>query len=279
MSRALPRVVATSARVVLASSAQMRERPRGGGTTRLPCVLTAALVGLVFLAPSPVRATTTSDSDRQDKQGLMWPVQGKVTSRFGPRGFFHVHRGVDIKAPRGTPVHAAAAGTVAFSGRQSSYGRVIKIDHPNGLRTIYAHNSSNFVTVGERVKARGRSSAPSDRPDAPPPIICTSRSGATMWREIPCRCSTRDRGESPVARVYERPRSPTVIRARVTASSAMVSSGRGSLLMVGRRSFTRVEDRRTATPVRASPHTARTRPSPSVTGTSEPGRYPERPAG
>ena len=51
MSRALPRVVATSARVVLASSAQMRERPRGGGTTRLPCVLTAALVGLVFLAP------------------------------------------------------------------------------------------------------------------------------------------------------------------------------------------------------------------------------------
>ena len=83
----------------------------------------------------------------------MWPVQGKVTSRFGPRGFFHVHRGVDIKAPRGTPVHAAAAGTVAFSGRQSSYGRVIKIDHPNGLRTIYAHNSSNFVTVGERVKA------------------------------------------------------------------------------------------------------------------------------
>jgi Peptidase family M23 len=121
--------------------------------TRLPYVLTSALVGLVFLAPSPLRATTTSASDRQDQQGLMWPVQGKVTSGFGPRGFFHVHRGVDIKAPKGTPVHAAAAGMVAFSGRQSSYGRVIKIDHPNGLRTIYAHNSRNFVEVGERVKA------------------------------------------------------------------------------------------------------------------------------
>src|SRR5262249_56977212 len=96
MSRALPRVVATSSRVVLASSAQMRERPRGGGTTRLPCVLTAALVCLVFLAPSPLRATTTSDSDRQDQQGLMWPVQGKVTSRIRPRGFFHVHCDVGL---------------------------------------------------------------------------------------------------------------------------------------------------------------------------------------
>src|SRR5215831_20276776 len=153
MSRALPRVVATFPRVILPSSAQLHEQPRVGAITRLPCVLTAAIVGLVFLAPSPLRAATTSVSDGHDQQGLMWPVQGKVTSRFGPRGFFHLHRGVDIKAPRGTPVHAAAAGTVAFSGRQSSYGRVIKIDHPNGLRTIYAHNSSNFVTVGERVKA------------------------------------------------------------------------------------------------------------------------------
>ena len=153
MSRALPRVVAASPRVVPAPSVQGREQPRVGAITRLPCVLTAALVGLVFLAPSPLRATTTSDSDRHDQQGLMWPVQGKVTSRFGPRGLFHLHRGVDIKAPRGTLVHAAAAGTVAFSGRQSSYGRVIKIDHPNGLRTIYAHNSRNFVKVGERVDA------------------------------------------------------------------------------------------------------------------------------
>src|SRR5215468_8347252 len=105
------------------------------------------------LAPPPLRAASTPASDRQEPPGLVWPVEGKVTSRFGPRGFLHVHRGVDIKAPKGTPVHAAAGGTVAFSGRQSSYGRVIKIDHPNGLRTIYAHNSRNFVKAGERVKA------------------------------------------------------------------------------------------------------------------------------
>ena len=115
--------------------------------------LTAALLGLMLIAPPPLRADPTPATDRQEQQGLRWPVQGKITSRFGPRGFFHLHRGVDIKAPKGTPVHAAAAGTVAFSGRQSSYGRVIKIDHPNGLRTVYAHNSSNFVRAGQHVNA------------------------------------------------------------------------------------------------------------------------------
>ena len=88
-----------------------------------------------------------------DRVGFIWPVQGSVTSRFGPRGLWGWHRGVDIKAPHGAPIHAAAAGTVMFSGRQSSYGRVIKIAHANGLSTIYAHNSANFVKTGDRVRA------------------------------------------------------------------------------------------------------------------------------
>jgi murein DD-endopeptidase MepM/ murein hydrolase activator NlpD len=50
------------------------------------------------------------------------------------------------------PIFSAAPRIVVFSGRQSSYGRVIKIAHPNGLTTIYAHNSANFVKVGDRVK-------------------------------------------------------------------------------------------------------------------------------
>ena len=87
-----------------------------------------------------------------DRLSLAWPVQGSVTSRFGRRGLWGWHRGVDIKAPRGAPIHAAAPGIVVFSGRQSSYGRVIKIAHPNGLTTIYAHNSANFVKVGDRVR-------------------------------------------------------------------------------------------------------------------------------
>jgi murein DD-endopeptidase MepM/ murein hydrolase activator NlpD len=90
---------------------------------------------------------------RVDRAGFIWPVQGPVISRFGRRGLWGWHRGLDIKAPRGAPIRAAAAGTVVFSGRQSSYGRVIKIAHANGLSTIYAHNSANFVKAGDRVTA------------------------------------------------------------------------------------------------------------------------------
>src|SRR5262249_24916110 len=112
---------------------------------------TATLLCLTLLSPSG--AGLAPVVDRQQQKGLRWPVRGTVISRYGPRGRFHLHRGVDIKAPKGTRIHAAAAGTVAFSGRQSGYGRVIEIDHPNGLRTIYAHNSGNFVRTGQRVKA------------------------------------------------------------------------------------------------------------------------------
>jgi murein DD-endopeptidase MepM/ murein hydrolase activator NlpD len=85
--------------------------------------------------------------------GLLWPVDGRVTSRFGERRLWARHGGVDIKAPRGTPIRAAAAGTVVFSGRQSSYGRMIKIAHPDGRTTLYAHNHTNLVRTGDRVKA------------------------------------------------------------------------------------------------------------------------------
>jgi lipoprotein NlpD len=92
-------------------------------------------------------------TSRPGRAGLMWPVQGKVISRFGaPRGF-RTHRGVDIKVPRGTPIRAAAAGTVVYSGRQSSFGRMVTIAHPNGVSTVYAHNSANFVRAGDRVQA------------------------------------------------------------------------------------------------------------------------------
>ena len=116
--------------------------------------LTGVLLTLLLLGHPQSTAAGTQVSSQTDQPSFIWPVQGSVTSPFGQRRFLHRHRGVDIKAPKGTPIRAAAAGTVVFSGRQSSYGRVIKINHPNGLTTFYAHNSVNFVNAGERVKAR-----------------------------------------------------------------------------------------------------------------------------
>src|SRR5215470_10397998 len=87
-----------------------------------------------------------------DQKVLIWPAKGLVISRFGSSRPRRSHQGIDIKAPTGTPIHAAAAGTVVFSGRESSYGRTVKIAHSNGLSTVYAHNSANFVKSGDKVK-------------------------------------------------------------------------------------------------------------------------------
>lgn len=82
---------------------------------------------------------------------LGWPVSGPVRSGFGPRGG-GFHRGIDIGAPRGTPVGAAAAGTVTFVGWSGGYGNTVIIDHGNGLRTLYAHLSGFNVSPGAYVQ-------------------------------------------------------------------------------------------------------------------------------
>lgn len=102
--------------------------------------------------PGPTR-TRAELKPRPPRTDFIWPVRGPVTSRFGRRGFGAWHRGVDIKTPQGTPIRAAAAGSVVFSGRQSSYGRVIKIAHQDGQSTVYAHNHANLVKAGDRVTA------------------------------------------------------------------------------------------------------------------------------
>ena len=61
------------------------------------------------------------------------------------------HQGIDITADLGSPVAASASGTVVGSSFESRYGRVVRIEHPNGFMTVYAHNSENLVEAGERV--------------------------------------------------------------------------------------------------------------------------------
>lgn len=87
-----------------------------------------------------------------DSIEFFWPVAGAIASGFGPRrGGWHA--GIDIRAEPGEPVLAAAAGMVIFSGWAASYGRVVRIEHPNGFVTLYAHNSENLVDVGDHVAA------------------------------------------------------------------------------------------------------------------------------
>jgi murein DD-endopeptidase MepM/ murein hydrolase activator NlpD len=82
---------------------------------------------------------------------LSWPAEGPVISAFGHRrsGW---HGGIDIKAPLGTPVQAAAPGVVVSAGIEARYGLVVKVEHAQGFVTVYAHNDVNLVEVGDRVE-------------------------------------------------------------------------------------------------------------------------------
>lgn len=83
------------------------------------------------------------------------PVSGVITSRFGSRESIRSsgHTGLDIGAPKGTPIKVAASGTVIFSGYSGGYGNVVKVSHGNGIVTYYAHCSKLYVSKGEKVSA------------------------------------------------------------------------------------------------------------------------------
>jgi len=82
------------------------------------------------------------------------PISGSITSRFGVVSSIRssAHTGLDIGASKGTPIKAAAAGTIAFSGSKGSYGNLITVDHGNGVLTYYAHCSALYKSVGEYVE-------------------------------------------------------------------------------------------------------------------------------
>jgi len=83
---------------------------------------------------------------------FIWPARGVLTSGFGPR-WGRMHRGIDIAAPVGTPIYAAAAGVVTYSQWNSGgYGNLVEIRHSDGTLTLYAHNHRNLVRVGQYVQ-------------------------------------------------------------------------------------------------------------------------------
>jgi len=99
---------------------------------------------------------------------LAWPLQAPLGDGFGPRGE-GFHAGIDLAAPAGTPIQAAAPGRVVWAGPRGSFGNAVLIAHGRGVRTLYAHLSRVDVVLGQRVAqgaeiglvgASGRASGP-----------------------------------------------------------------------------------------------------------------------
>jgi murein DD-endopeptidase MepM/ murein hydrolase activator NlpD len=83
---------------------------------------------------------------------LRRPVAAPVTDRFGPRNG-SMHTGIDMPAPTGTPVVAAASGCVVFAGSEAGYGTIVSLRHGPTLTTLYAHLSRTSVAKGQCVVA------------------------------------------------------------------------------------------------------------------------------
>jgi murein DD-endopeptidase MepM/ murein hydrolase activator NlpD len=129
------------------SSIKVNEKVFAEEANKLVAV-SAALASRIRAAesgPSSSGSTGTASAS-----GLIWPVSGPITSPYGPRclpnGDCSFHPGIDIAVPTGTPIKAAAAGSVIYSGWMDGYGNLVVIDHGSGLATAYAHQSS--ITAG-----------------------------------------------------------------------------------------------------------------------------------
>ena len=101
-------------------------------------------------------STSTKISSGKANLGikLIEPVKGVITGRYADISSVRssAHTGLDIAAPRGTKISAAASGTVVFAGTKGSFGKMVVISHGNGVQTYYAHCSSLLVSKGDTVK-------------------------------------------------------------------------------------------------------------------------------
>ena len=90
---------------------------------------------------------------------FVWPVEGRLISRFGAKGKGLHNDGINLAAPRGAPVQAAQAGVVAYAGNElRGFGNLVLIRHDKGLMSAYAHNEALLVKSGDTVR-RGQTIA------------------------------------------------------------------------------------------------------------------------
>jgi murein DD-endopeptidase MepM/ murein hydrolase activator NlpD len=125
---------------------------------RLSALRRTALAGAATLGVSlGTRDLTTADWVRLSAAPVLWPVEGRITGSFGERvdpfnGEGAFHRGVDISAAYGQAIIAPADGVVTYADFMSGYGRMVVIEHAQGLSTRYGHLSAFAVTEGQPVR-------------------------------------------------------------------------------------------------------------------------------
>jgi murein DD-endopeptidase MepM/ murein hydrolase activator NlpD len=132
-------------------------------------IFRACALALVFALGACAGSRDTEILQTQTASARMvWPVPTAhvVTSGYGERGGHgkraDFHKGIDISAPRGTPVLAAASGTVTVAGSAGDYGKYLLLDHGNGTSTLYAHlleftvRRSDRVSTGDQIGSVGK---------------------------------------------------------------------------------------------------------------------------
>jgi murein DD-endopeptidase MepM/ murein hydrolase activator NlpD len=97
-----------------------------------------------------IRAAQATSTVRRGSGALIWPVNAPITSPYGMR-WGRMHEGIDLGAAYGTPIAAAAAGTVIYAGWMEGYGNLTVLDHGGGLSTAYGHQSNIAVALGQQV--------------------------------------------------------------------------------------------------------------------------------
>ena len=106
-------------------------------------------------APSQALAAAAAPQATVPSSGMVWPLVGQITSRFGYRrlriGGTNMHYGVDIDGNVGDPIRSATAGTVTFSGWRGGFGYLVIVENGN-TEYFYAHASQLLVSVGQQVE-------------------------------------------------------------------------------------------------------------------------------
>lgn len=112
-----------------------------------------AAIAAIIQREQASRASRSPGADaggRVSGAGLIWPINGTVTSEYGYR-WGRLHAGIDISDPTGTPIKASKAGVVIYAGSMSGYGNVVIIDHGGGFSTLYGHQSRMATSDGQSV--------------------------------------------------------------------------------------------------------------------------------